>query len=78
MTLWVQRHPRDSEHNNQKEVDRIANIHINLLQGLIRTKFWNDADAKCCELKKNWEAPQEEADTKANTVEEVKKMLQSG
>ena len=77
VTLWVQRHPRDSEHDNQKVVTRIANTHINLLQGLIRTKFLQDASAKCRELKENWETPQEEEDKKAN-VEEVKKMLQSG
>ena len=73
----MQRHPREADHDSQKEVTRIANIHINLLQGLIRTKFLQDASAKCRELKENWEAPQEEADKKAN-VEEVKKMLQSG
>ena len=69
VTLWVQRHPRDSEHDNQKVVTRIANIHINLLQGLIRTKFLQDAAAKCRKLKEG--LPEE-------NVEEVKKKLQSG
>ena len=39
VTLWVQRHPRDSEHDNQKVVTCITNMHIGFLQGLIRTKF---------------------------------------
>ena len=69
VTLWVQRHPRDSEHDNQKVVTRIANTHINLLQGLIRNKFLQDAAAKCRKLKES--LPEE-------NVEEVKKMLQSG
>ena len=69
VTLWVQHHPRDSEHDNQKVVTRIANHHINLLQGLIRTKFLQDAAAKCRKLKEG--LPEE-------NVEEVKKMLQSG
>ena len=69
VTLWVQRHSRDSEHDNQKAVARIANVHINLLQGLIRNKFLQDATAKCRKLKES--LPEE-------NVEEVKKKLQSG
>lgn len=76
-TLWVQRHPRESEHDNQKEVTRIANHHINLLQGLIRTKFLKDAAAKCYELKEKGTDKKDAEEAKENAIAWVLYQIQN-
>jgi predicted nuclease with TOPRIM domain len=49
-TLWVQHHPREDANDTDKEVTRMANYHICLLQGLVRRRFLADAAAKCKQL----------------------------
>ena len=63
---WTQQETRDDLHLNgiEKERTYIANVHINLLQGLIRTKFLADAAVKYKELK-------ETMNTATSSVEDI-------
>lgn len=71
-TRWTQSEIRDDLYLNeiQREQTRIGNIHINFIQGLIRTKFLADASAKCRALKVQTNTTNASNDEDVNTIKE--------